>query len=801
MISSDAPSRPVAESRSDSRSGTVNVRPLPLIVFTFSMFLSAALLFVVEPMIGKMLMPLLGGTPAVWNTCLVFFQAILLAGYLYAHAVLRFFERRTQIAIHLALVASPLLVAGLLPLHLPAGWEPPAESNPAGWVLLLLLVVVGLPFFALSATTSMMQRWFADSGVKDAHDPYFLYAASNAGSLIGLLAYPLLLEPLLRLHTQSRLWSFAYAVFVAFTAACAYLAWRWRNHSRSERRGAKEATATGVGEPIAWKTRWRWIALAFVPSSLMLGATSAITADVPAIPLFWVLPLAVYLISFVLVFARKPPISHRFLVERLPFLILGGLLPTVSQTSFSLSVLLLLYLTVLLGVALVFHGELARSRPAVGHLTEFYLCLSVGGVLGGIFNSLIAPQVFNTVMELPLVLIFAALIRPLNKQDSPKSSARSSAKWAMRKDWLLPLALGICMAAVILGLARTGLKPGHVETTLVFGYSMLWCLSFGKRRIRFTLGLVALFAASSLYAPFGHLLLARRSFFGVYRVRNSPDGRFRLLFHGGIAHGTQSLDPDASCVPLSYYSRSGPAGAIFAAAQARMPHGDWAVVGLGAGAMASYLQQGQTLTYYEIDPLVAQIAEDPRYFTYLERCAPATKIVLGDARLKLRDAPDSSYGLIALDAFSGDSIPMHLMTKEALALYRSKLAPGGIIAFHISNLYFDLAPTLGNLAQDAHMTALIANDTDVTAAERDAGKLPSIWVVMAREPGDPSSPGVPSDLGGPGDPSGPGDLDALTRDTSRSFRWQPLRGRPDARLWTDDYSNLLGVVKSFTGVD
>ena len=546
------------------------------------MFLSAALLFVVEPMIGKMLMPLLGGTPAVWNTCLVFFQAVLLAGYLYAHAVLRFFGRRMQIAIHLVLVALPLLIVGLLPPHIPAGWEPPADTNPAGWLLLMLLVVVGLPFFALSATTSLMQRWFADSGVKDAHDPYFLYAASNAGSLIGLLAYPLLLEPLLRLHTQSRLWSFGYAAFVAFTAACSFLAWGWRSDSRSERRGAEEANGTSVDEAIAWKTRWRWIALAFVPSSLMLGATSAITADVPAIPLFWVLPLAVYLISFVLVFAKKPPISHRFLVERLPFLILGGLLPTISQTRFTLGVLLLLYLTVLLGLALVFHGELARNRPAVGHLTEFYLCLSVGGVLGGIFNSLIAPVVFNTVMELPLVLIFAALIRPVNKQDSSRGSVvsaagsadqakglakdsaspstGSSATWAMRKDWLLPLALGLCMVAVILGLARTGIQPGHVETTLVFGYSMLWCLSFGKRRIRFTLGLVALLTASWLYAPYGELLLARRSFFGVYRVRNSPDEKFRLFFHGGILHGTQSLNADESCVPLSYFTRGGQGG-------------------------------------------------------------------------------------------------------------------------------------------------------------------------------------------------------------------------------------------------
>jgi predicted O-methyltransferase YrrM len=771
----------VATLHADARSSTAKPSslPFPLIVFTTSTFTSAALLFVVEPMIGKMLMPLLGGTPAVWNTCLVFFQAVLLAGYLYAHAALRFLGRRTQIVVHLALVAAPLLIAGLLPLHLPAGWEPPAASNPVGWVLLILLVVVGPPFFALSATTTVLQRWFADSGREDADDPYFLYAASNAGSLIGLLAYPFLLEPLLRLKEQSWLWSCAYALFIAFTAVCAMLAWNWRTSNAGP--GGVETDwingeKAGALNSVAWNTRCRWIALAFVPSSLMLGATSAITADVPAVPLFWVLPLAAYLVSFVLVFAKKPPISHRWLVERLPFLILAGLCPTISQTRFSLPILLLVYLAVLFGLALVFHGELARNRPAVGHLTEFYLCLSVGGVLGGIFNSLVAPVVFHTVMELPIVLIFAALIRPL---PDAKPLTNGKALWARRNDWLLPLALGICMVAVILGAARFGIEPGHAETTLVFGYSMVWCMSFGKRRIRFVLGLVALFAASSLYAPYGQTLEARRSFFGVYRVRNSPDGKFRLFFHGGILHGTQSLNPASSCEPLSYFTRSGPAGAIFEAAQAKTSNGDWGIVGLGAGAMASYSQPGHALTYYEIDPLVAEIAADPRYFTYVGQCAPAARVALGDARLKLREAPDGRYDLIVLDAFSGDSIPMHLMTREALALYLRKLAPGGLIAFHVSNLYFDLAPTLGNLAQDAHLTALIGNDTYVTQAQEAVGKRPSIWVVMARNPDD---------------------LDALITNKSRPFRWVPLHGQPTSRLWTDDYSNLLGVLKTFTSV-
>ncbi len=736
------------------------------------MFLSAALLFLVEPMIGKMLLPLLGGTPAVWNTCLVFFQAALLAGYLYAHAALRFLKRKVQIPVHMAVLLLPLLIVGMLPPHVPAGWEPPAATNPVGWVLLLLLVVIGLPFFALSATTSMMQRWFADSGREDAADPYFLYAASNAGSLLGLLAFPLVLEPLLRLSQQSRFWSYGYMVFVAMTALCGAMAWKWGAASAAATAKTISEASPRSDEQVGWNTRWRWIALAFIPSSLMLGVTTAMTADVPAIPLFWVMPLAVYLVSFVLVFAKKPPISHKWMVKRLPFLILCGICPTLSQGTFSLPVLLLLYLAVLFGMALVFHGELARSRPAVGNLTEFYLCLSIGGVLGGAFNSLLAPVVFKTVMELPLVLIFAAIVRPIFDADAGKKSA-----WDGRKDLLFPIALGACMVAVILGLAHTGIKPGHVETTLVFGYSLLWCLSFGMRRTRFALGLVTMLLASWLYAPYGHLLKAERSFFGVYRVRNSPDGRFRLLYHGAIAHGTQSLDPKMSREPLAYYTRSGPAGAVMAAAQQKMPHGDWAIVGLGAGAMACYMQPGQTLTYYEIDPLVAEIAEDTRYFTLLSQCNPETKIVLGDARLKLKDAPDHRYGLIVLDAFSGDSIPMHLMTKEALALYVQKLAPGGLIAFHVSNLYFNLAPTLGNLASDAHLTALAGNDTEISQVERDAGKLPSIWVVMARDPND---------------------LGPIYATPHPGFGWEKLDGKPNARLWTDDYSNLLGVVKSFS---
>jgi hypothetical protein len=738
-----------------------------LVIFAVSMFLSAALLFLVEPMLAKMALPMLGGSPAVWNTCLVFFQAVLLAGYLYAYASTKWLGRRTQIAVHLCLALAFLAV---LPLGIPAGWEPPAQSNPVLWILGMLSVAVGLPFFLLSASTPLLQRWFAQSGHKQANDPYFLYAASNAGSLVGLLGYPLLLEPTLRLSQQSHFWSYGYLLFVAVTAVCGALVWRARPD-------VAEAEAVPTEEPdtaenVGWTQRLRWIALAFVPSSLMIGVTTVLTTDVPPIPLFWVLPLAIYLLSFVLVFARRPLISHSWLVRRLPTLLLLTLFPTISKMVIPLPILFLVYLLALFAIALVCHGELARTRPPVGRLTEFYLLISLGGVLGGIFNSLLAPVIFRSLVEFPLALIFAALLRP--PIDKTPETPGKAAK-AKRNDLLLPLALGLTMASLILSFAHFGLKPSPPIIILLFGYSMVWCLSFGKRPLRFALGLTALVAASSLYAgAYGRFLLKERNFFGVSRVANDQNGKLRYLFHGAIVHGIQNLDPAKSREPEAYYAKSGPAGNIFQAMEARSSAGltkpRWAVVGLGAGAMACYLQPGESLTFYEIDPNVKGIASDPRYFTFLSQCAPTAPIVLGDARLKLRDAADGNYDLIVLDAFSGDTIPMHLVTREALALYLHKLAPGGMLAFHISNNHLKLAPVFAALARDAGLVSLIDDDTVLTHAQFDEGKYPSQWVVMARNRAD---------------------LGQLATDR----RWAPLLAPAGTRVWTDDYSNLIRIIK------
>jgi hypothetical protein len=730
-----------------------------ILAFGFSMFLSAALLFLVEPMLAKMMLPLLGGTPAVWNSCLVFFQAMLLLGYLYAHTLIRLRPWRLKIAVHCAVISLPLLLPGLLPIHLFHGGEPPVQSSPVYWLFGMLLMSVGLPFFALSSTSPIMQGWFAGSSHSSARDPYFLYAASNAGSLAGLLAYPFLLEPLLRIPSQCTVWTYGYVAFVCLTVTCAVLVWEKGPNISSQETRTVDTTEADTN----WGQRVRWIALAFVPSSLMLGVTTALTTDVPSMPLFWISPLALYLLSLILVFAKRVIFPRSRVAAILPAFILIGLIPVVSRLRFPLIPLIIIYLSSFFVIAMFCHGELAASRPSAGRLTEFYLLMSFGGVMGSAFNSLVAPVVFHSAVEFPLVLVFAALLRP-NSEVNPAS-------WT-NKDVLLPAGLGLTMLLVIESAKRMNYGPGGLLVFLFFAYAALGCFSFRRRTLRFALGLVVFLLAGSRYTgAFGRIIDTERNFFGVVHVTNDPNGQYRVLVHAGTNHGIQSLDPARKRESLSYFTKGGPAGQVFGALQDRLNGKDVAVVGLGAGSMACLPDPSLRFTFYEIDPIVVHIAEDPRYFTFLHECAPKTRIVMGDARLKLRDAPDGSYGLIALDAFSGDSIPIHLLTREAIALYLRKLDSKGVLAFHISNLYVDLEPSLGNLAREEHLACYVERDTALTQREIALGKAPSVWVVMARNESD---------------------LNGLVE--GANSRWKPLSGRDGARTWTDDYSNLLSVI-------
>ena len=649
------------------------------------MFVSAALLFLVEPMFAKMALPLLGGSAAVWTTCLVFFQITLMAGYAYAHGLMKLTGFRGQVAVHGVVLLASL---PLLPIHVPTGWAPPAQPDPVWWLVRLLVVAVGLPFFALSATTPILQKWFARSGHASSGDPYFLYAASNSGSILGLLSYPFVLEPFLRLSEQRRLWTCGYGLFLLLAGISILWVWRFSLESIALDGAPKldasmEKAAASEPENLAQRQRFRWIAFAFIPSSLMLGVTTALTTDIPAIPLFWVLPLAIYLLTFVLVFARKSALSHVWLIRRMPFLILAAALPMVLKSVLPFAFFLLMELGALFVVAMVCHGELARDRPVPRHLTEFYFWVSAGGVLGGAFNALLAPAIFRTVAEFPIALVLAAIVCP--PLDAIEETSRDRAF-----DYLLLLALGIAVAAGILGLQAKGVAPGRAYNLIIFAPSALLCLRFGKRPRRFAMGLAALILASQFYAgPYGHILHSERSFFGVYRVTNDVEKNCLVLLHGSTLHGEQSLDVSRACEPLAYYTRSGPIGQVFKAYQRSPVENNVAVIGLGAGVMASYHQPGQQFTFYEIDPTVLHIAQNPRYFTYLSNCGASARVILGDARRSIPEAPPASYGMMVLDAFSGDSIPTHLLTREALALYLSKLAPHGILVYSFIKIYPD----------------------------------------------------------------------------------------------------------------
>lgn len=724
-------------------------------LFGATIFLGAALLFVVQPMFARFVLPLLGGAPAVWNTAMVFYQAALLAGYAYAHGSVRWLGVRRQAVLHVALMLVPLAV---LPIVIPAGWTPPTGGNPILWLLALMTVAVGLPFFVVSTTSPVLQAWFASSGERGAADPYFLYAASNVGSMLALLSYPLWIEPRLTLAAQSALWRGGYGLLVVGVAACVVRLWktpRTTADTTAETTAAHSKTKASA-PAITARQRLRWLALSFVPSSLMLGVTTYLSSEIAAVPLLWVLPLGLYLLTFVLAFSQRRFFSRTWLARALPIALVPLVLVLNLRATEPIGGLMLLHLAAFFVVALQCHSELAAERPPASQLTEFYLWLSVGGVLGGIFNALLAPLLFNSIAEYPIALVLAAAV---------VSGWREPIRFS---DFAWPALLGILVAVIVVTAEKRAVASQPLVFGAIFGSGALAGYFMSRRSVRFALALAALLVAGEFYrGEKGRVLHAERSFFGVHRVTLDPTGKFHLLVHGATLHGRQNLDAAHQREPLTYYHSTGPAGDVmthFAQGQnARV-----GAVGLGAGSLAAYARSGQTWTYFEIDPVVEKLARDPRYFAFLRDAVTPVRVELGDARLTLGRQPDGAFDVLVLDAYSSDAIPVHLVTREALALYRRKLAARGVLAFHISNLHLNLEPVFANLANDAGLTSLVRDDTQISDAERAAGKSPSIWLVMARERED---------------------LAALARDP----RWRAVRADPAQRVWTDDYSSLLRV--------
>jgi hypothetical protein len=823
-----------------------------LLYFAFTLFVSATLLFFVQPLVGKMILPRLGGTPAVWNTCMVFFQGVLLVGYAYTHTLSTSQSHRRQLLIQLAILLLPLLV---LPFSL-GNWSPPTESNPILSVLWLLLGLVGLPFFVVSTSAPLLQRWFGVTGHPAAKDPYFLYGASNLGSMLGLLAYPIVIEPLFDVPTQAWLWTAGYAFFALLVAGCVAAVWRQpapvvltdapiaappasapakvdtaiaarrvpvrRISSAPPAPPPAQTSAALLPEQLTWPRRLRWVALAAIPSSLMLGLTTYLTTDIAAIPLFWVIPLALYLVTFILVFARWPvvwtDVPHTIMLYVQPCCLLFVVLVKVGRLAPSTWMEFALHLAAFFSTTLMCHGELAKDRPPPRYLTEFYLWMSVGGVLGGMFNALAAPLIFRFgVIEYSLAMVLSCFVRPRMVTDFTLIPGDGTPE----RDNVLGWVLNFVLPALI-GLGAYFLISDKLDTLLgrdvKVHYKMvvpvILVLTLAMRPLRFGLGLAALlFTVWAYDSRFDRTVMQDRGFFGFVKVRLEEGSlgeepvKYHVLIHGGIDHGRQHLDVSRRRLPISYFHPTGGIGQIFqhmswpderlpaslvgaGALPGPLPMGvlcdlhsepPFAVVGLGTGTLAAHARPWQTMDIYEIDPLVRSLSLPPDgkrpIFTYVDDARKRhadIQVIMGDGRLRMRVAPEKRYHIIVLDAFSSDAIPVHLLTADAVGEYLEKLTEGGVLIFNTTNRYVDIKGVLANIANQHDLMPLTFGDYD----EGIPDKFGSDWVVLQRRklPADPAYTG----------------LHPLTELLDMQ-RWREPNRDPRP-VWTDAYSNLLSVI-------
>lgn len=715
------------------------------ILFSLTIFVGSALLFLVQPMAAKLLLPIFGGAPGVWTAAMLFFQIALLGGYAYAHfSHLKLGankQRFIQIGLFLAaLFTLPVTTSSLV--FDKARNAATDSSQPALLVLGTLALTVGAGYFVVSSSSTVLQRWFATTDDPNAKDPYFLYALSNLGSMIGLFAYPFIIEPRFGLAEQATLWKTGFIILMALTIVCSIFV----KPSPSVEHAQKST--------ITWRQRGFWILLSAVPSSLLLGATSYISSNIAPIPLIWIVPLALYLITFTLAFAKKPLISSEQLSRYFPIIVVPLIFIMSIEATEPLEAIASIHLIVFFAAAWMCHSRLADSRPNAKDLTEFYLWLSVGGAVGGLFNSLIAPNIFATYAEYPLAICLACLLRR-----EPKPFQKDAVWFA-----IIATITVVAMYAV-----KTSLPPGQLRAGLAIGIPIAAVFVAMDRVKVFAGGIAVIFLGVNLFqvaAP-GNLLTTKRSFFGVHRVLYSDN--YRSLVHGNTTHGRQSNDPALENLPLTYYHPTGPVGQFMTLSPILDRIHKVGMVGLGVGSLAAYGRPDQEMTFFEIDPEVLWLARDSGYFTFLKNAKAKMRYVLGDARLTLAKEPDASYDLLILDAFSSDAIPTHLLTKEALAMYEKKLTPGGVILFHISNRYLELAPVVALTCHNLNLFAYSNVDSPV-GDEAKIGKTQSHWLAILRDPGE---------------------LNYFFR----PMHWTEIDIEPGTKEWTDDYVNVLGAFK------
>jgi len=867
-------------------------------LFAFTMFLSATLLFMVQPMVGKMVLPHVGGSPAVWNTCMVFFQSLLLLGYLYAHKLASQPSQKTQVKIHLAVLASAAAVMGVASMFTTDGATVPIVKSlaPSGGgfpffeVMAMLAISIAVPFFAVSTSAPLLQRWFAVTGHPSAKDPYFLYAASNAGSLISLLGYPLLMEPSLRVLHQTWLWAggFVFLVFATWQCGRASLNPVLPAVNSS---GVTASQDIDVAEPTNSR-KFFWLLRAFVPSSLMLGVTTYMTTDIASVPLLWVIPLALYLLTFIIAFAQMPWWYRPFIANAAPvvvlllvFVLISGVLDDRGREDVSISPMLLklsLHLSAYFLLSLLMHSELAHERPAAKYLTGYFLWISLGGVCGGLFNALLAPLVFKHPYEYPIAIALGCMLVPVLEILKPASELTEAEKsrrgWAVLFDFLIPAIMIAFIALMIWASGRDffnsackmivdqlHLGMATVKPFIVYAPICLICFLFIDRPLRFGLCVFAILGANEYrYSNADITCKTLRSYFGIVRIDRNPESfssayasmlkpsevgpwavyevaDMTSMSHGTTLHGKQfhsrfrvtndaksirefnedmkanralleskttdaglppaltddlrlltAFDPwqaatliaaknawDPTQDPLTYYHRTGPVGLIMAEAFRRKKLPEIGMVGLGTGSVAAYAQPGQTFNFYEIDSKVRDMVLGGEYFTYVNTAKKRRAnidIIMGDARLMLeRDPADRKYDLLLIDAFSSDSIPVHLLTVESLKLYQQRLKPGGIFAMHISNVYLRLEPVVAAIAKQNGLACRVLNDRE----QYHPGKTASSWVILAE-----NEETLGKAFTDPDDVPG----------TTTKPDWRPLDYQPMVKPWTDDYQDMLMVL-------
>jgi hypothetical protein len=732
---------------------------LVLLVYTAAIFVSALLLFSVQPLFTKMVLPRLGGSPAVWSVAMVFFQSLLLAGYAYAHFLMRVRNRGIPVAVHLVLLIAAMAT---LPLSIASSWGEPPTSAYAFWLLGLFAVSIGLPFFALAANNPLLQAWFVRTGHPAGPDPYFLYASSNIGSFLALLSYPVLLEPMFTLRTQNLMWTGGYGLLILLIAGCGALLLRSKALAVADR----DTEETATPGP-SWALRARWIFLAAVPSGLLIAVTAHISTDVAAAPLLWVLPLSLYLLTWVLVFQSRPLLPHKWMLRLQPIAISGVIVLLAIGGEQNLLLTLGGHQVCFFFIAMACHGELARTRPAAKYLTGFYVALSFGGMVGGLFAGLIAPFAFSWVAEYPILLALATLCRPTEDE-----------RWPAWSRWYWPF-----LAALAIALIVPATREGNITTWLenhrvwvagsvgVLAGLIALGLNAGRWKI-FATAVLAL-VLIRLYPSDDGRVVTARSFFGVHKIVVTPSGQYHVLMHGTTIHGAQKfLNDDGSPVegrpePISYYHKDGGIGRAISAIRDRKGAPlRVAVIGVGAGTLTCAAEHGETWKFFDIDQTMVDTAKDPKYFTYIQNCAPDVKPVIGDARLTFAKEPDGVYDLIIVDAYSSDAIPIHLATEEAMGIYKSKLAPQGAVVMHVSNRHLELESVVVGIAD--------ANDLKSWVYNEDSGRddeyiFATDVVVSAREEAD-------------------------VGELASSDKWTETEPTEGQRVWTDDYSNILGAV-------